>query len=720
MFSEKSQWIWLDGVEDVNCYLEFEEVFSAKEQESYKLLISAEGQYAIYLNGEYVPSTQYTDYPAWKSVQEIDLTTFGLKETNTLLMQVRHLGVDTSTCRNEIPGLRYELLEGEKIICASSANTAVRPMNSYQSGPVAFISGQLGMGFTHHLREEAPWQKAVATEKECNLTKRPIPELILEAPKKAVLYSQGVFEADRRSERALQQYAGLFFRELKELSGQKEQTILPAEHGIHFVSKEKDGIYLVIELGEMSVGYLNLEIDVPKNTRLEVGFGEHLEDLRVRTDVGGRHFTVECEMPSGRNTFMHPFIRLGCRYLQIFIYGEEATVYYAGMRPLSYPFGEKAKFSCSDHLHNKIYEVAKKSLFNSVHEHYEDCPWREQALYAFDSRNQMLAGYYAFGEYRQARASLKLLSLSQREDGLLELCSPARVSVDIPSFSLVFALEVEEYCRYSGDVEFGREMLPVIERILETFRSKIRDNKLWNLTEAQYWNFYEWRPLLDGGQISRNGEIPESAEGCLQLYYILALQSLAKIYGYLGINDEKLVKEISCMQAGMEAFWNEEEGAYASFIRDGEQVQYAELVQALALITETCPSVRREALAEKLFAKKFVPISLAYSIFKYEALLMQPDKFAEAVFDEIAERWGAMVFQGATCFWETDEGAKDFDRAGSLCHGWSGIPAYLYGKYILGVRPEAPGVWKAYQPVKTRIGKAEGVLVTPNGELKID
>ena len=29
-------------------------------------------------------------------------------------------------------------------------------------------------------------------------------------------------------------------------------------------------------------------------------------------------------------------------------------------------------------------------------EHYVDTPWREQCLYAFDARNQMLCGYYAF------------------------------------------------------------------------------------------------------------------------------------------------------------------------------------------------------------------------------------------------------------------------------------------------------------------------------------
>jgi hypothetical protein len=53
-----------------------------------------------------------------------------------------------------------------------------------------------------------------------------------------------------------------------------------------------------------------------------------------------------------------------------------------------------------------------------------------------------------------------------------------------------------------------------------------------------------------------------------------------------------------------------------------------------------------------------------------------------------------MLYQGATTFWEVDEGAPAFSRAGSLCHGWSAIPLYLYGAYGLSVRPENPGVWK--------------------------
>jgi hypothetical protein len=37
-----------------------------------------------------------------------------------------------------------------------------------------------------------------------------------------------------------------------------------------------------------------------------------------------------------------------------------------------------------------------------------------------------------------------------------------------------------------------------------------------------------------------------------------------------------------------------------------------------------------------------------------------------------------MLENGATSFWETIEGEAAFDKAGSLCHGWSALPVYYY------------------------------------------
>ena len=111
--------------------------------------------------------------------------------------------------------------------------------------------------------------------------------------------------------------------------------------------------------------------------------------------------------------------------------------------------------------------------------------------------------------------------------------------------------------------------------------------------------------------------------------------------------------------------------------------------------------------------------SLATSIFVYEALLQEPETYGTSVFDEVAERWGKMLYNGATTFWETDNGAEDFERAGSLCHAWSCIPIYLYGAYALGIKPIAPGVWEQTDTVPCGIHNVEGRFCTPSGIIEV-
>ena len=708
LFTNASAWIWSTAAEQVNSYLEFSAEFAVEEYGgAAKLFVSVEGQYVAMVDGMCLDSAQYPDYPSRKSVQCVELPHLAAGN-HELRIQTHYDGQDTSVTRKEQPGLRFELRQGDAVLASSDSQTQVRVMNCYKNGPIANITGQLGFGFSWAIKEELSWQNAEVVEKECAFVPRPIPELTVGALRCGRLFSQGVFAAH---ESGLQQFASLSFRERWQMT-EKPDEQFPTKEGIRFHSEEGDGIYLIVDLGKESVGYLDIDAVCPANTRVDIGFGEHLDDLRVRTDVGGRHFTVQWEAGAERSRFVHRFLRLGCRYLQLFVYGNEVTVYHVGLRPVDYPTRADAQFKSCDSLMDKIFAVSKDTLRCSMHDHYEDCPWREQALYAFDSRNQMLSGYYAFGEFEQPRESLRTMALSLRADGLLELCSPARVEVDIPSFSLVFVTAVEEYCRYSGDLEFGREMLPTVAAILRTAHTHFVDGLMHNY--PGYWNFYEWRPLLEGLMHNSEG----SMDSPLQLFYLLALQRMEKLCGYLGLETPGLQEEIVAVTEGLENFWDEDAGAYVSFIVDGKKVQHAQLVQSLALYTGACPEERRETLCKKLLADELVPVSLAYSIFKYEALLQQSRDYAEEVFRQIAQRWGNMLYQGATTFWETDVGADDFGWAGSLCHGWSGIPTYLFGAYILSVRPEEPGIWKMHKE-EPCMYYAEGKLYPPQGEMSV-
>lgn len=86
-----------------------------------------------------------------------------------------------------------------------------------------------------------------------------------------------------------------------------------------------------------------------------------------------------------------------------------------------------------------------------------------------------------------------------------------------------------------------------------------------------------------------------------------------------------------------------------------------------------------------------VKTTLSQCFYKFEALLQEKEKYGLTVFLQISKDWSKMLYADATSFWETEKGQADFDYAGSLCHGWSAIPAYFSGAYILGVKPRSPG-----------------------------
>jgi len=64
--------------------------------------------------------------------------------------------------------------------------------------------------------------------------------------------------------------------------------------------------------------------------------------------------------------------------------------------------------------------------------------------------------------------------------------------------------------------------------------------------------------------------------------------------------------------------------------------------------------------------------------FVYDALLASDPQNKDFVLADIREKYGYMLANGATSFWETIVGEADFNKAGSLCHGWSAMPIYYY------------------------------------------
>ena len=144
-------------------------------------------------------------------------------------------------------------------------------------------------------------------------------------------------------------------------------------------------------------------------------------------------------------------------------------------------------------LDQKIYDTAINTLKCCYHEHFEDCPWREQSLYTLDSRLQMLAYYQGFDNQEAILSSIELMLDDWRKDGQLNICFPTDASLVIPSYSLYFFDIVWENYKNTGNVDLLKRSNDKLDNILESFKSNMEEGLVNRFYKEAYWNFYEWK-----------------------------------------------------------------------------------------------------------------------------------------------------------------------------------------------------------------------------------
>lgn len=673
------KWIWVnDRCKDKNVYADFVQPLTLSAGQPLTLEISVDGNYAVYMNERFVNSGQYPDYPEYKVYDRLDLSDFVTEGENRLLIRVWHPGEDHFSYRAEPAGLIYAVYSGEDVLAVSDESTLSAINTCFKNGDIWNITGQLGYSFAYDARhedDELPFENSTTVNRACELFERPIKKLTIGERLPSKLINLGTFtEKSYDSMGRRMHNAALAAKYWGPDSIFTPDTVF--ERG-----NDDDGIYFIFDLGAEQVGFADMELEVPEDTLILCGWGEHLHDLRVRTAAGSRSFVFEYHAKAGKNHFFMPFRRLGLRYLQLHVYAPSVKIAYAGIRPTTYPVDEHPLY-IRDGLHRRIYSVCTQTLRHCMHDHYEDTPWREQGLYTMDSRNEILCGYDVFHETDFPKACLRLIALGVREDGLCELCSPARAPITIPSFSAIWLMELSEYLDHTGDGDFLREMLPYAARVADSFLRHIEPNTglITAYTDKKYWNFYEWQDGLSGGYgVEDPNDLTYDAPLCAVVS--LGLQAMESICKRLSVPGEKYRDAWQGLNAAAEAaFWNGDFYSTYRRVSSGELFHGAQLTQALMLCCGTCPAEKQEKLRGLLKSNELLPITLSYSIFKYDAIMTDPDNF-DWMMNDIADIWGNMLFNGATTFWETAVGQGDFQNAGSLCHGWSAVPLHLYHKY---------------------------------------
>lgn len=628
MTFENAKFIWLQN-ESVDQYMESydELIYNGKGA---ICQISCDGDYTLFINGTCVSFGQYGDYEHYKIYDEIDITRYLTVGKNHFSVVCHHTGKDFQRYKKYKAGLIYQVTEGEEITLVSDESTLVRQSNTFENRRAKQISSQLGFSYKYDSTKEDLWtqgqlfgfENATAIEKNCTFYKRPIP---------------------------------------------KHNLLEMALGKVAFEGQD----YIVYDLGKEYVGLFSVELECDEPTDITFAYGEHLENDRVVRIMGDRDFSIEYRAKAGVNNHTSYMLRFACRYIEIQTQGK-VKVNKIGIIPQVYPVKRVIKNLPSKAL-NSIYDICLNTLELCMMEHYVDCPWREQCLYAFDSRNQMLCGYYGFegGNYEYARANLLLMSKDKRDDELLSICFPSGTDLTIPSFSLYYILSVVEYTTHSGDLTLARQVNHKLRLILNAIIGNMKKDLACRFEGELHWNFYDWSKGNEGTIFKSENRQPDPM---LSMLLIMALNSYERLcqicgfdFGYSYIAD-KIAKAVK------KSYFDKDKGLW--FI-DKVGGLYTELLNAFAVSFGVSTGDEAEKICNALSLGTLLPSSLSTKCFKYDALIKtNKDLYKDYILSDIEKTYGPMIETGTV--WETSEGKSSFGGAGSLCHGWSSIPIYYF------------------------------------------
>lgn len=676
---ENAKWIMAANAPEqpVDSYYDYWTVFSVSGDIPVTLYISAHSHYAVYVNGEFVDCGQLPDTENRQIYDTLDISAFVQPGQNTLFITQQVIGVPFPTCSMQIPGVIFAVYADGKAICVSD-ESCLSGANRRYLPKGEKITVQLGFNFEYDANgPQTEFVPCVAAAKEKNLIPRPTKKMVVGQPQKAKLKAQGVFlENDSslpKSQRMHSAYLSAMTK--KQLDWQKGAFSVPND-------RRADGVYLLYDIGEETAGYLQFSLEVPQATEILIGWGEHLEDLRVRTACGYRHFCCRYIAKPGLNTFFHPFRRIGLRYLQLHIYSKTGTVTEVAIRPTRYPASMKPA-PVKSAFHKRIWDVAANTLHLCMQDHFCDCIWREQTMYPYDGRMQMLSCYYGFEAPEFVREAIRICAETLRPDGLLQICAPGKDDVCIPSYSAVFIRSVLEYTQFTGDISLAKEVFPVMQTIAQGFAARIALNGLIALYQGQeYWHFYEWNPGMNGKPIGGK-RVPiteEVYEVPMNAFVADGFECFGKLCKLLQPDtaDQWLDLAQSMKAATHEYFFTD--NGYVTRLADGKPCH--ELTQGLMLYIGAVPEQHKDMIEELIRSGTLIKSTIGLSIFTYEGLLRNGAN-RDYVLNDIEKRWGMMLEKGCDTFWETENGCADFGGAGALCQGWSAAPLYLFGHYRL-------------------------------------
>ncbi|MBB6675725.1 alpha-L-rhamnosidase N-terminal domain-containing protein [Cohnella lubricantis] len=728
-----AQWIWAAGTAGhSDVFVEARKAFDMDELAGRaQIRISANQSYKLYLNGDMIGRGPAPSDLAWMSYDVYEVADRLIAGKNVLAVVANNFGEEAIVTKQlQGPGgliCQLDLYGRDGGGCsspirsiASGADWKCRRSNRWKRASRLHLWG--GFREIYDASEEDgwetaayddaswPWAEAVAAAEQQDspwprLLPREIPFLRSTLVRPAAIIAAEPYRGSLSSPEAL----------LADARTTGEMTMDASVPG--------SLPQVTYDFGSEVVGYPRLEVYAEEGGVLQLFCGESLE--MTLTDTFLLRQGVNRLTSYGRRAF---------RFMKAAAMGTPAPLQVRRLEVefVHYPYSGEASFRCSDERLSRIWETGRYTTLVNSQSHFEDCPYREAALWVADAVVMAKVVYQISDDPALVRKSLMQGARIQNEDGSIPGTGPQRNPFMLPDFCAHWLFGVWEYYAYSGDRAFLEELWPGVLRLAEWFAAQEDESGLFARADREgWWCFIDWSE-----DIERKDRV--TALSCFYYKFLITVAAIASELNETE-REAKLRGQASCLRNSIRALLRVAGSAvYADCMTDeGVSSSVTAQTNFAAAWSGVMDDPEVSLFIEDYYlAGKLPPIRGAFfyhivleTLFRYH--------YAEEAVRFIRDYWGAMLDRGATTWWETFDPSQPFPTIPSpylghtptylqdsvpvsLSHGWGASPTYLLSRELLGVNMSAAGIAGVIlQPVAVRgIEWVEGVVPTVRGDVR--
>lgn len=732
----------------------FRREFELERVTRLRCFISAERDYALFVNGTFVcrgvpPSPQY-----YKFYDEIDLTEHLVAGRNCLAVRVCRVGAPQTGLLLELVDESGVIVETDETWRATSETgwSVIDPLTgSFNSEFQEYFDGRLHpWGWEQSGYDDSTWETvrlyAELSDRRCPWTRmvpREIPHLAEWEvfPHRVAYTEEGLDIVSRRRAEALTvvlSVAGEPVRHSRlegaEALCQDDGTTVLQCSTAHHHDRAFDGIYspsVVLDFGRVVAGYLVLDVEGPSGAELQVGYVERL--------LNG-HFNNAIEVPyadryvlgKGRQRFQSTIWK-SFRFVKIRMRGSEAplTLHTVKARLSTYPYEETESFVSGDEALNQVFDICRYTIRLSSRDYLVDTPWRERHQWLGDNAAVVLPGIYAcFGDTALPRQFLQMAAASALPSGLLPNNAESynvigRVTQGnqgntIADYSLWWVQALWEYYRFTGDLSVVHALYPRVVSILQYHWRHA--NEFGLVGPFPTWTFID--------HVFKSPARITAAYNALWYGTLAAAGAMAKAMGD-GHTQTRIDESRALVAANFaEAFFDPATGVFRDGFIDGAPgAGISEHSNMAAIRWGLADVVRAREVIGHLYEQQDVSFLEANPFFCVVVLAaLRRAGRMDLALALIRDRWGRrMVDVGMTSTTEEWNASGSWRGPGnsyvgiyrSLSHPWSACPAEFLVRQLAGFEILEPGCGRVRISPHAAPFDYTTRICTPHGQIEV-